>query len=85
MSKRLIFAAVATAAVAGFASSASAGTGQPVTVTHDDNGTSVGTHYGNQPLVGVHVGNDGNVCFGMSYQIGHCTFDYVPPIVVVGP
>ncbi|MDX6272828.1 MAG: hypothetical protein QOJ92_38, partial [Frankiales bacterium] len=54
----------------------------PVTVTRDDGGTTVNSHYGNQPLLGVRVNNDGNVCWGFSYQIGHCTADFLPPIVV---
>ena len=82
MSKRVILAAVAVATIGGFAGSAAATTDYPVTVTRDSNGTTVGTHLGNQPLWGVYVGNNGNVCYGFSYEVGHCTADYVPPIVV---
>jgi hypothetical protein len=82
MSKRLIFAAVATVAVGALAGTASATTDYPVSVTRDSNGTTVNSHLGNQPLWSVYVGNNGNVCYGFSYEIGHCTADYVPPIVV---
>ncbi|MDQ1687583.1 MAG: hypothetical protein QOK42_558 [Frankiaceae bacterium] len=82
MSKRLILAIATVGTIAGFAGSASATTDYPVTVTRDDNGTTVNSHYGNQPLLGVRVNNDGNVCWGFSYQIGHCTADFLPPIVV---
>lgn len=78
MSKRLVFAIAATATIAGLTGSAAATTGSPVTVTRDSNGTTVDSHYGNQPLLGVRVGNDGNVCWGFSYQIGHCTGDFLP-------
>lgn len=78
MSKRLIFAVVATAAVAGFAGSAAARPDLPVTVTHDENGVGVYSHYGNQPLLGARVDNDGDVCWGFSYEMGHCTSDFVP-------
>jgi hypothetical protein len=80
MSKRLVFAAVATAAIGALASSAAATTEYPVKVTRDDNGVTVTSHYGNQPLLGARVGYDGSVCWGFSYQVGHCASDFIPPI-----
>lgn len=73
MSRRLIIAGVAAAALGGAAVPAAlASTGGPVTVD-TSNGVSVGVHNGNTPIAGASVTPDGQACVGISLQLPVCT------------
>jgi len=80
VSRRLIIAGVAAAALGGAAVPAAlASTGGPVTVD-TSNGVSVGVHNGNTPIAGASVTPDGQACVGISLQLPVCT-----PGGIVGP
>lgn len=73
MSRRLIIAGVAAAALGGAAVPAAlASTGGPVTVD-TSNGVAVGVHSGNTPIAGASVTPDGQACVGISLQLPVCT------------
>ena len=76
MSRRLVIAGVAAAAIAGAVvpSFATTGPGQLPVGVHTDtsNGVSVGTTIVGQPGVGASVENNGRVCVGFSYEVPQC-------------
>jgi len=76
VSRRLVIAGVAAAAIAGAVvpSFASTGPGQLPVGVHTDtsHGVAVGTTIVGQPGVGASVDNNGRVCAGFSYEVPQC-------------
>jgi hypothetical protein len=80
VSRRLVIAGVAVAALGGAAVPAAlASTGGPVTVD-TSNGVRVAVHEGNTPIAGASVTPDGQACVGISLQLPICT-----PGGIIGP
>jgi len=72
VSRRLVIAGVAIAALGGAAVPAAlASTGGPVTVD-TSNGVRVGVQEGNTPIAGASVTPDGQACVGISLQLPVC-------------
>ena len=62
-----------------------ASTGSPVTVTRDNDSTTVGVHDGNEPVAGVTVYNDGHVCGGIGLGVPVCTPSVLDGVSVTIP
>ncbi|MDT7539965.1 MAG: hypothetical protein QOI82_3550 [Actinomycetota bacterium] len=74
MTRSTVIKLTVAAALAGtslLGGSAFAAPPSPITITHNDGGTQVGTGVPGQPLFSVSQDNRG-VCFGFSYENGSC-------------